>query len=291
MSVALNENAGLVSSNEYGTVKDVILPNVPSLKEQEINLINSNRRNGQNTPENVHYIRHPEPALIKQKNSEKVLITSQNITSFPDYSLASFQSNIAATNSLPFPASFPLLSNSSGYVHVSVPIHYRSIPPLLPNDAPLDFRCLGSKLEPGYDIGPLRTNYCEDDLYENETIRMEWKLFQILSCESEESKQFPPFSKELEMHERANESRWYHYPLYYVFGIDRTGFFQLKEEFEWYQKHPWSSFDQDSTEYINFELDQGHVCSGYNIETLSEDDDITLPISETSERSLDHYLP
>ncbi|QEU59313.1 Isc10 [Kluyveromyces lactis] len=285
MSVALNENAGPYSAaaTQFEKVIKVLKP--PSLKEQAVNSRSVKSKLDRETQELIDYIRTPEPAFVREGHTSKVLVKPHDLSPL-DESSASAREIVSS-----FIPPAENIANESRLIRVDVPARFSDVPPLLPDDAPLDLRCLGGRPAPGFDIGPLKVDYCENGLYENETIRMEWKMQQILSCEFDDRKQFPTFAKEMELREKISQSKWYHYPLYYALGIDSTGLFQLKDEFDWYQKHPWSAFDQIGSDFLDLELEENDTSNTSNSGFTTDDGDLTLPISETSERSLDRYLP
>lgn len=303
MDVLLNENSGpcLTAVTQFQKVKTI--SKTPALKEQVLNSINVKRAIDNDTLELVEYIRSPEPAIVRQARDLTGTSVDTHLTT-PLYESVTASGPIAS----PFvpPSGRTIDSNALNgepsavvpvhIVNVDIPGHYRDIPALLPDTAPLDLTCLGNKHEPGYDVGPLKAVQDGSDLRENDLLKMEWKLLQILSCERDENKQFPAFAKEMELREKSAQSRWYHYPLYYVFGVDSTGFFQLKDEFDWYVNHPWSSFDQVESEFWDLEPEEDDDDSrdaadlSYSV-CGSDDAELTLPISGISERSLDRYLP
>ncbi|CDO95864.1 unnamed protein product [Kluyveromyces dobzhanskii CBS 2104] len=285
MSVAFNENAGPYSSPVSRFEKVIGATNTPSLKEQVVNSKHAKHSVGSDTLELIDYIRSPEPAHVKNSHNSKIFTKQDRLSSLHENTLSG---SLPESSSVSPTRNF---ANEGHLVHVDVPAYYHEVPPLLPDDAPLDLRCLGNTFDPSFDVPPLKINYRDYRLIEDDTIRMEWKVQQILSCELNDEKQFPSFAKELELHEKASQSKWYDYPLYYAFGIDRTGLFQLKDEFDWYQKHPWSAFDQIGSEFLDLDLEEDSAANISTSDCAANDEELTLPISEASERSLDRYLP
>lgn len=283
MDILYDENWGASSVAQPRIVKFAKTARTSFAKEDVLHAKNLNEMNNFSPGNATDLFMPPAPALLRGHVRSRV----PSLKTVMNYSILDLPAAHPTKSSI-----FPLQHNSprlqSG---TKVPFDTNSSSPLLADESILDLCCLGDGLVTGFDISPLRTNYIEDDLYDNETIALEWKLFQILSTEQTQLRQYPRFVKEHQMNDAARRSRWYHYPLYYVLGIDTTGFFQLKEEFQWYQNHPWSSFDQDSLDISELEPPHENIECLSAFEACSEYDDSGAQFSDTSVRSLDQYLP
>lgn len=92
----------------------------------------------------------------------------------------------------------------------------------------------------------------------------------------------PIFERQLELNEIRTCTRWYHYPLYYLFGIDRTGFFALNEIKKDFCDYPWSRFTRPRPDDVECYFGK-----------VNEDavDPLDIPDFDTkSEMSLDLYI-
>ncbi|SCV04338.1 LAMI_0H15324g1_1 [Lachancea mirantina] len=58
-------------------------------------------------------------------------------------------------------------------------------------------------------------------------------------------KREPVFYRKLELQERQDLTQWFDWVLYYTLGVDRTGFFHLKDQYDAFSLLPWSSFDSE----------------------------------------------
>ncbi|CUS22541.1 LAQU0S06e00386g1_1 [Lachancea quebecensis] len=122
-----------------------------------------------------------------------------------------------------------------------IPIAVRSNE-LLPDGEILDLSPLENELPLSVDFPP----FFHLDEYEKPLDRDDYEGLCLAALQDEFARKAtgegPVFDRQLEMEEKRCQLSLFEYPLYYLFGIDRTGYFELKEERDRFQSCPWFRF-------------------------------------------------
>ncbi|CEP63279.1 Isc10p LALA0_S07e06524g [Lachancea lanzarotensis] len=126
-----------------------------------------------------------------------------------------------------------------------VPIYLRDVK-LLSDDEILDFGPLAKELPKSVDYPPIfrecdPERRLENDDYEGICLAMlQDEISRIVDRKS------PGFERNLELKEKEGQLKAFDRFLYYVFGIDRSGYFSLLQERNEFTNRPWARFLQET---------------------------------------------
>lgn len=113
---------------------------------------------------------------------------------------------------------------------------------LLPDGESLDLSSLANELPTSVDFPP----FLHLEEYEKPLDRDDYEGLCLAALQDEFMRiatgEGPVFDRQLEIEEKEGQLSFLEYPLYYLFGVDRTGYFELKEERDRFQSCPWSRF-------------------------------------------------
>lgn len=236
----------------------------------------------------VEYLRKPEP-IYKKKTyfsfeedsdfhdlgpiNEKYISESPRLR--PGYTFSN-KEEFFAKSSVLSPSFLPISMKPQGQK-------------LLSDDSKLDLSIL-SKYTPNiFDAMPLFHVHRYDPRVDKDDY--EGKVLAMIEDEmmTDSSDRSFGFDQHLELDEKRHTTRWFDYPMYYLFGIDRSGYFELKERKKLLYNHPWSKYDRasyaDAEEYE--ELDEDTDLSGSSSE---ESQSSINDLDTSSNMSLDRYL-
>ncbi|KAH3901903.1 uncharacterized protein SCDLUD_001687 [Saccharomycodes ludwigii] len=238
-SLLTKGNKTLLTTDEHGaSIPSVVnIPRDKSNKEKNEKTLNKFIQNKKNRVEGFH--NDPDIMNIGSYNREYEL-------SSPD---AFSENNDNFYGEVPFDAFFTKYNLPEAFVPVNIMPMGRK---LLPNTLKLDLVALSGLVSKINDFPPflnqsginnIGTEIDSHDIGRSSDQLLEKKLVDILDCEI--SGEFPesPILEKLQQQLKAKRTKlkWYHCPLFYLLGIDPTGYYDLVERAEYIKRYPYSS--------------------------------------------------